>query len=231
MAGGLGLIIFLIIAVLLILLFVISWFISVRIEIIFKREKENDRGEIKVYALGGIIRFRMKLPKMKWAGLDEGIRMESELESDLVAAPDVNKQNRFRITQRTIRKGMARYRELVRNIDHFHRTICWFLSKVTCEKLEWRTTIGTGDAAEAGVLTGIAWGIKTTLVGVLGSYTRWDEPPCLSVDPDFNHVVLNTHFHSIIRFRLGHAILGVKRLLLHKRKGRERKWQSTPFRA
>ncbi|WP_170839861.1 DUF2953 domain-containing protein [Lihuaxuella thermophila] len=227
-------ILFLIIAVILLILlvfFVISWFIVVRIEIIFKREAGNDRSEIKVSALGGILRFHMKFPQLKWEGLGRGMGLKSEAEAESVATPDLNRQKRFRVTRQTIRKGKAVYRRMLRDIDDLFGTVRWFLSKVTCEKLEWRTTLGTGDAAEAGVLTGIAWGIKTTLVGVLGSYTRWDEPPRLSVDPAFHHAVLQTHFHSIIRFRLGHAILGIKRLLLHKRQGRERKWQTTPFRA
>lgn len=212
-------------------LLIVLWFTSIRVEMLYKREKEDDRGEVKIFALGGLLRFRMELPNFDWKGLDEGLELESEAEGDTAVSPDLGKDKKYAINRRTMKKMKEMYDELVDHIDFFHCTVRWFLSKVTCEKLVWVTKIGTGDAAEAGVLTGIVWGIKTTLVSVLGSYTRWEEPPQMDVAPDFQQAILETHFHSIIRFRVGHAILAIKRLLLHMRKGRERNWPSTPFRA
>jgi hypothetical protein len=226
-----GLFIFLIILGTLALLIGIIWFTSVRIEILFKRENENDRSEIKVLALGGLLRFQIELPQVKWEGFDEGAQVRGNLQAGSKSKNMVKRKEIVRINRRTLRKIRTVYHEILERFEHYHRIIRWFLSKVTCEKFVWITKIGTGDAAEAGILTGMAWGVKTTLVGILGSYLRWNEPPQLTIDPEFNRSVLETYFHSIIRFRVGHVILGAKRLLLHMRRGRERTWQSTQFRA
>ncbi|MBA4495653.1 DUF2953 domain-containing protein [Paenactinomyces guangxiensis] len=207
-------------------LFMIIWITSVRVEMIFKRENGNDRGEVTISAWGGLIRFRMKIPRLGWGGINEGVKLEGEAES-----VGVHREKEADITKKTVDRFRSQYQQVLDHIEDFQRTVRWFLSKVTCEKLVWVTTIGTGDAAESGILTGIVWGIKTTLVGMLSGYTRWDQSPLLYVEPHFSQPVLETHLHSIIRFRVGHAILGITRLLLHLRKGRERKWQSTPFRA
>jgi hypothetical protein len=227
-----GLVLFLIIAGILAVFVVVIWFTSVRIEFLYKRENKDDRGEVKIYALGGLLRFRVKLPEVKWAGIDEGVRVEGTVKGQTTAAKMAKEKGKVKINKRTFRRTRFLYHEFLERFDHFHHTIRWFLSKVTFEKLVWVTKIGTGDAAESGVLTGIAWGIKTTLVGIFGHYTRWQEPPQLAIDPEFNRPVLETYFHSIIRFRVGHAILGAKRLLLHMRIGRERtSWQNTQFKA
>lgn len=114
------------------------------------------------------------------------------------------------------------YHEVVENISFFRQTLRWFLSRVTCEKLVWQTRIGTGDAAEAGVLTGVVWTVKSSLVGWISQYVNWRRPPELYVDPQFQAPVLETHIHSIIHFKIGHAIIAIKRLLFHLRKGRIR---------
>jgi hypothetical protein len=213
-------------------LLVVIWFTTVRIEFLIKREHEDDRGEVKISLLGGLIRFRVEIPRINWEGTDEGMGMEGKIEGDTAPASTMKKAGGLKVTRRSVRKASRVIRELYDHIENFQLILRWFLSKVTCEKLVWVTRFGTGDAAEAGVLTGIMWGIKTSLVGWLGRYIRWDHPPHLHIDPEFNRKVLETHFHGIIRFRAGHAILGMKRIWSHLRKGRERKWhQTTPYRA
>jgi hypothetical protein len=220
-------IVLMVIGGLLLLLLLLS-FTSVRIEFLFKREKGDDRGEVKVRALFGLIRYRVEIPQIVWRGLEDGVEAKGNVEGDSETTKVVKRKKGFEINPRTIRKAEKQFQEMLEHFVNLRLTVRWFLSKVTCEGLTWVTRIGTGDAAEAGFLTGMAWGVKTTLVGVLGSYIRWERPPELHIDPDFHRAVLETHFHSIIRFKVGHAILVAKRLFV-TRKGRIRKWQSIPF--
>ncbi|TCS93451.1 DUF2953 domain-containing protein [Hazenella coriacea] len=203
------------------------WFSYVRIEMVYKREQGNDRGEVMFKALGGLLRFRVNIPKVDWEGTEQGIHVESRS-----GTKAINKQEELQIDQRKVRKAKKMYEMVLQRIDDLKEIMRQFLSKVTCEQLIWGTTVGTGDASEAGILTGVIWGVKTTLVGFFSGYIRWKEPPQLIVDPVFTYPIIRTHFHGIFRFRLGHAILGITRMILHLRRGRERNWQSsTPFRA
>lgn len=204
------------------------WFSHIRIEMIFKREQGNDRGEVMIRALGGLLRFRVKIPKVDWKGPDEGVEVKSELDSATTA---MNKKKGFQIDERKIRKARKLYQESLERIIDLKEIMRKFLSKVTCEQLVWGTTVGTGEASETGVLTGVVWGVKTTLLGFFSGYIQWKQPPQLNVHPVFNRAIIETHFHGIFRFRLGHAILGINRIIFHLRRGRERNWQSTPFKA
>jgi len=205
------------------------WYSLIRIEIFYQRLGDDDQGEIKIFALGGLLRFRLELPKIDWKGIEQGIQMEQNWKSGTSEAR-LLKQKKKNITLRTIKKMMKNFQRLLDEFSNLKQTIRWFLRHVTWERFEWKTHLGTGDAAEAGILAGVAWTIKTTLVGWISRYPQWEQPPHLVIEPDFYRPRLETRFHGIIRFRIGHAILGIKRLR-KKDKGRERKWQSIPFKA
>jgi hypothetical protein len=187
------------------------WFTTMRVEILFTRTKENQHAEIKFAAFREMIHYRLK-----WDG---GVTGKTKQEADQVATSAVGEGEDLSIT----------YQWLRCQFSLLQTTLGWMLRKVTCEQLSWGTTVGTGDAAETGVLTGLIWTIKSILLGIVAGYIRWDQSPQLEVAPQFNQAILEIRFHSIIRFRLGHAILAITRLLAHMRKGRGRKWQIIPF--
>jgi hypothetical protein len=187
------------------------WFTTMRVDLLFTRVGGNHHAEIKFATLGGIVHYRMK-----WDG---GVTEETKQEDDRGVTSADEKRENF----------ATMYQRLRCQLPFLQATLCWMLRKVTCEELRWGTTVGTGDAAETGVLTGLIWTIKSILLGLAAGYIRWDQSPQLEVAPQFNRAILEIQFHSIIRFRLGHAILAITRLLTHMRKGRGRKWQIIPF--
>jgi hypothetical protein len=188
------------------------WFTTMRVEILFTRTKGNHHAEIKFTAFWEMIHYRVKLD-------GGGVTGKAKKKADHVAASAGGEREDFSTT----------YQRLLCQLPLLQATLCWMLRKVTCEKLSWGTTVGTGDAAETGVLIGLIWTIKSILLGLAAGYIRWDQSPQLEVAPQFNRAILEIQFHSIIRFRLGHAILAITRLLTHMRKGRGRKWQIIPF--
>ncbi|WP_124727284.1 DUF2953 domain-containing protein [Staphylospora marina] len=214
----------------LILLILLISMTSVRIEFLLKREDGDDRGEVNIRALFGLIRYRVEFPSLVFKGWEEGLQIQENRAGGAGGRNVDNREEEFVIDKETMRAAKRSIQEMMDHFVHLRLTLRWFLSKVTCEKLVWFTRLGTGDAAEAGLLTGIAWGVKSTLVGILGSYIRWERPPELAIDPDFHRPALETRLQGIIRFKIGHAILVGKRLFA-TRKGRARIWQNIPFRA
>ncbi len=215
-----GLIFFLIILVLLLVFFIGTWFSDIQIELLFKREAQNDFGKIKVKMFGGLLRFQYNLPQILWGGLDEGVALKQNVTGKIGKKETKTKKKSIHIDKRKVKKFHFEYRQILYRYHDFQRIMRWFFGKITCEKFVWNTKIGTGDAAEAGFLTGLAWSFKWMLLSWLGNQIRWNAKPELKVDPRFNEAILETYFHSIIRFRIGHAILAVKRLSDHMRKGR-----------
>lgn len=211
---------FLIIIVILLIILPLVWYSNIQIEVLFKREKQNDFGKVKVKIFGGLLRFQYNLPQIKWSGLDEGVITEQGLTGKVGKVEKKLEKKQVQIDKQKIKKFRFQYRQILYQFDDFQRIMKWFFGKITCEKFVWNTKIGTGDAAEAGFLTGITYSLKWTLLGWLGNRIRWKATPELKVDPRFNEATLETYFHSIIRFRIGHAIIAAKRLSDHMRKGR-----------
>ncbi|MFS8512834.1 Protein of unknown function [Planifilum fulgidum] len=201
-------------------------FTTLSIRFQYRREGDDDELGVTVRWIGGLVRFHYSVPLIKRE--DEGLAVRQKLQT---GKGKTLTGKRRRITLETVGRYQRRFQSLKRRVRDLNDTIRLFLRHVTCERLEWATTIGTGDAAETGVLTGMAWAIKTALVQAVGRHVRWARPPALDVRPSFGERRLQSHLLCIVRFRLGHLILAVTRLYLNMRKGSEGTWRNTPFRA
>ncbi|QKG84283.1 DUF2953 domain-containing protein [Kroppenstedtia pulmonis] len=199
----------------------------VRVFVVYYRRGEDDQLKTQIRLLWGLIRLRYE---MSMADLTEkGLQVK---EKGVPKSPGKKKRRRKRITLATLQRWARESRYLQERIVHLYDVLRRFFSQVVCERLTWVSDIGTGDAAETGVLTGVVWSVKTTMIGMLGSYIRWGRSPDLDVRPFFEKEILDTNLNCIIRFRVGHAILAVLRLLtrIHG-KGSEKNWQSTLYKA
>ena len=87
------------------------------------------------------------------------------------------------------------------------------------ERLEWRTELGTGDAAVTSFLTGALWAVKSTVVGTLAKEHVFLEPPKIRVVPDFRHTRFSWEISCIFRFTLGEIILGARTSRATARRG------------
>lgn len=200
-----------------VLFLLLLFFSTLTITIRYKRENENDRGEIRFSIWKGFITHTIRIPAVEYKGLERGVKLDTDGMEGLSPQKD-----NLTINKESIESYRDWYHFLVENISHFHRLLRSFFRKVTCVEFVWKSRMGTGDAAEAGILTGVAWSIKTSLVAFFANYINWERPPVIDVIPDFHHSVLDTFFLSIIRFRIGHAIILILRIYLRIRKGRSK---------
>ena len=77
--------------------------------------------------------------------------------------------------------------------------------KIAVRDFNLRLTLGTGDAAETGILYGAAWILIGSIMALTRSHINIKEPR-VAVIPVFNKVQLNMQFSCIITMRLGHII-------------------------
>lgn len=223
--------IWLILILLILILIIIILFSSVLIRVFFQRVHNEDHLNIRIRAFFGLIRLQFEVPILKLQQNSPGLDIKTEIES----APHENtlKTKRKTITPSMI---MQRMQKVKKRLKEVHGLLDWVkqtLKYVKCDKLTWHSKIGTGDAAETGVLTGLIWGVKTTFLGVGLRMLTLRTVPRVNVIPIYNQ----RHFHSelecILRIRVGHAILAGIRFVPRfiKGKGGEGKWQSILFRA
>ncbi|AYB41318.1 DUF2953 domain-containing protein [Brevibacillus laterosporus] len=142
-----------------------------------------------------------------------------------------NTESKKSIDTEDVDRWMHRVQELIERVQDFYPILCHALRHVYCEKLQWQTTIGIGDAAATGTLIGAVLGIKNMLASMLSYYISLQEMPRISVEPMWNATIIRTELSCVLFFRVGHVIVALVRIVIKMKKGSARKWQITPFRA
>lgn len=200
----------------------IIWFTSLRIQIIYRRQAENDDLEIELSVYRRLLRYRIRANMLQLRNLRTGVKVAGEADAgtDPVSKEKERKKKAW-ITPHTIAEAQRYVRDLrqrVYNMDEIVRTT---LKHVRGEKLEWQTNIGVGEAAATGIVSGIVWTTKSAVLAVLGRYVTLSTNPELAVIPDFSGTRLEIRFCCILRLRIGHAITAAIRIVIHYfRKGR-----------
>lgn len=204
-----------------ILFLVIIFFSKLRIVILWKRNGQDDQGEVRLSIWGGLIHYKIEIPNVQYKGWEQGVQVKQQKQSQM-STFNTQDQKLDLITKKDIRKMKENYQYLLVNISYFHQILRSFFCHITNEELVWKTRVGTGDAAESGILTGIIWGVKTTSIAFISGYINWEQPPKLEVIPDFHQAVMETFFRSIFHFRIGYAIILILRIFYRIRKGRSK---------
>lgn len=188
----------------------------IRIELYYRRHGEDDALRITISTLAGLIRIKRQFPVLK---LDADQLSVETKETNRQPFTLGRSQKKRRMTVEKLLQLQQKVQYWKKRIIDLLQIIKGFLARVRCEQLMWRSTVGTGDAAAAGTLTGVVWGIKTSTLGWATRYLKMKTVPELDVTPDFNHPRLDTHFRCIVKFRLGDAIVAGIRLFFHTKKG------------
>ncbi|MGG0719791.1 DUF2953 domain-containing protein [Robertmurraya massiliosenegalensis] len=181
----------------------------------YYHNKDDDRFKITFKTFFGLIKYKINVPVIKIAEDSPEIVVKEKIETG--AQEKDKKQDTKKFSAKDILQSIQDMDQFVKHVVGLHHIIRSFLKKVTMANLEWRTTIGISDAAYTGMLTGVFWTVKGSLVGLLTSLLKVKTLPNLMVTPDFNRTVNETSFRCMIHFRIGHAIFaGIKLLKFWK---------------
>ncbi|WP_200759869.1 DUF2953 domain-containing protein [Effusibacillus dendaii] len=121
-----------------------------------------------------------------------------------------------------LQKSFQIYRELTEHLHTFHQKLRQLTKVFRVVEMNWKTDLGTGDAALTGMATGVVWGLKGTLLGIISGLFSFRSQPHLSVYPHFNKELLRTEVDCIIRFWLGQAIVaGIQMGIYMLREGKK----------
>jgi hypothetical protein len=76
-------------------------------------------------------------------------------------------------------------------------------------QLRWHTTIGTGDAAAAGTLSGVIWTLKGIAQQLISQNIQVTKPFDIQVNPVFHAAVFDSNFQCIVSIRTGKAMQAI----------------------
>lgn len=208
-------ILFKIIAWILIVLFLfifISLFTKLTIDLTYKFDPNDQRLVILIKALFGLIRIRMDIPELN----------DTNTEKQKSEKPDPSLDKNFTdIDSIDEDEALKAYRPIkywMKNINELYKVVKKSLKKVRITQLVWKSAIGTGDAATTGIISGVGWSFKGTVIGMLSYYFSLKVQPQLEIRPIFNRKISNTYVKCIFQVRAGQAILaGLKIFKLWKK--------------
>lgn len=206
------------------LMLLLLLFSNVKIGLFYKREDNNDRIKIEIGLLNGLIPIRLKIPGLK--ATEHGVEFNEKVQG---YGKNLNKEKR-NISIKDLKIYHEKIQELLERIVGLQKIMKQFMAKIKIVKFSWWSRIGTGDAAETGVLSGIVWGIKGGIVMLLSHFMSLRSKPAIQIEPSFIQACLYTEFECIVQFRIGNAILAGIRMFIHLRKGRKVRWENTQFR-
>lgn len=196
----------------------------------FVRKNENDHFRIQLRALGGLLRYRLEIPIVRFVGNSVEFKHEK---SNSFAVGQSSNEGRHRVGAETVMRKIEQARLLLRYTDHFTSWLRRALSYVRITDWRWDTSVGTGDAAWTAITTGMIWSAQTGLLGLLSQFTRLSAPPRTTVQPLYNQTYFSTEWRCIAEISLGKAMFAGLQLLvrIRKVKGGFSVWQNTLFKA
>lgn len=172
--------------------------------------KENNNGSIKLElrTLYGLLNLKTEIPFL--------ITFENGM-------PEL--KFKFELPRKRRRRLPARFAKLIKTEeggglgkaykkykDKLLPVMKYIGKKTKIDDFSLRLTMGTGDAAETGILYGTAWIVIGNFMAFTGSYLKINNPKIVIV-PVFNRIQFSVDFSCIIRIKTGHIIIaGIKAL-------------------
>lgn len=202
-----------IVVALFLLIFVLS-VMKLSITIFFQHAQDDDEWKITFRTLFGIIRYTINIPLVKIETESPGIVVDHK---ETVKNISESKPKRSKYTPKEMIDIFQKVKEFAQHVIRLNEIIKKFLRHISITKLEWQTKIGTGDAAATGMIVGLGWSLKYSLVALLSKYMKLKTAPCLMITPSFHEAISETKFVCMIHFRIGHAMLAGIRIMKYWR--------------
>ncbi|MEX2103766.1 MAG: DUF2953 domain-containing protein [Bacilli bacterium] len=217
--------------VIVLIIIIIFLFSHLRVHIEANRSGEKDEIRLDIYAMFNIIHYRIHIPSVKLHIAQKNIETETEAGIVQTNGTPANKKKLKFLTPRSKKRSTEVAMVLLHNIKNLHQLLLQVLRHVKVDELIWKSRIGTGDAAETGVLTGIAWSVKSTLIGYITSYIQLFTIPKMDIAPSFHETKLETTFRCVFRFRVIYGVVIGLRLFFRALKNGKKIWRGFQVKA
>ncbi|AOT68125.1 hypothetical protein Gferi_00135 [Geosporobacter ferrireducens] len=190
-----------------ILLIIFFMPISIRIQI--KKDQRDDRIALTFKTLFGLVNYKMELPIIDWIispKQEPILEIDTKTKADMAPNPKTKKKNFLDL------KEIDHYQKRFSNFfERYYKVLLYISKKIVLKSFQWKTILGTGDAAITGTIIGVVWAVKGILVSILQNHIRCEDIDIL-VNPSFQEQRFITNLDSIIHVKTGHIIIAALKL-------------------
>jgi hypothetical protein len=175
----------------------------IRIRLRYSRSGQLDQLVVVVQALYGLFHYQIILPTISIRGWNLIYR---DKRGGGITGNTNEKQKKYMIGIGTISRKLKDYRTIVQSTRQFKRWVRQFLKKVECTRWRLDFRVGTGDAAETAVVTGLLWAVSGCASGVAGQLVTLKTSPHGYVTPNYSTTEFTVVWEADFRIRLGTAL-------------------------
>ena len=203
----------------------LALFSDIRIRIRYVREGRNDEIDAGLTGFYGLVRLRRKVPMMELMPWLSGLKLKLDRVGGGRGGGNGGEEE-LKYTRDDVRRILRKTRLLVRHMADFREFLAGTLQHVHVSGLKWTTRIGTGDAAETGVVCGAVWGLKCAAAGAAGRWVTYGSVPQIDVAPAFGSAYFRTELVLRARIRVFRLLHACAMLLVRiaRRKGGLKAW-------
>ncbi|GED72225.1 hypothetical protein BRE01_59270 [Brevibacillus reuszeri] len=201
----------------------------VKITVYYNRAGDDDHVVLSFSVWFGLFHWKYEIPILLLKQTESGPQLVAKVEK--IKGGHKVKDTVRDFTRRQVKKWYHSYRDLLKKVRDLQPLFSHLCKHIRCTDLEWHTLMGTGQAGETGALTGIIWGVKSMIIGIMSHTFTLHAMPKMSVQPVWNQAIIQTRFQCVLHFYLGHLLITVVRMAVRLRKTREHKWQTRPSEA
>jgi len=198
--------------------------VSVYIGLRYLRKGSDDFLAVNVFLPGNITLYSMKVPVIELTARKGLTWLEAE-----ITANHGENETHSRREQRFVKNSFwiyltqpRRLRKLLNSMRYYTRLYRRFMHKVIasicCERLYWKTTYGSEDAAITAIMTGVLWSIKAMIITFLKRRCNVTTKPVIEVIPVFDQAKVEVDFQCIFSIKLGNVIYASKSIYHSKAK-------------
>jgi hypothetical protein len=175
----------------------------IRIRLRYSRSGQLDQLIVVFQAVYGLFHYQIIMPTISIRGWNLVYR---DKRVGGLTGNTNEKQKKRMIGIGTIRRKLKAYRTIVQSTRQFKRWVRQFLKKVECTRWRLDFRVGTGDAAETAVVTGLLWAVSGCASGVAGQLVTLKTSPHGYVTPNYSKTEFTVVWEADFRIRLGTAL-------------------------
>lgn len=197
----------------------------IRIRVRYSRSGRLDQLVVIVNALYGLFQYRLVLPSIVVSGFNV---IFGEKKASGIGTLREEKKRRI-IGGKTIKRYWRSYRAIQFSTRKFTRWLRKTMKKVECTRWRLDFRVGTGDAAETAVLTGLLWAVAGCASGAVGQILKLSAMPQSRIEPNYSEPEFTAVWEADFQLRAFTACLSVLKLgkrTLNLRKAL-RAWRAT----
>ena len=202
------------------LFFFIVYFLPVKLEIYYRRREDKDDFKLRLKVLFVNQKLKLSFVDVRRFFFLPTAKLRGELKSILF---DKEVKIKEVVNEEELDYLIERMRQVYRIAKRFR---LFFLLSHNCSFFLWKTSFGLKNPAYTGMVTGLLWSVKSSMIATIQNHSEFKKLPIIDVKANFNHQEpIKIEFKGIFNFRLGKIILMGARVSLSQIKRRiERKW-------